>query len=398
MSGGARRRILFVTSNGTGLGHLTRSMAIARRLDPDLEPLFVTFSAAAPVVAGLGFPVEYLASYDRPGAGDDLSWTLRNRARLRRMVDEIEPAAVLFDGTHPYERLLASLRFADAPLVWSRRAMWRRDADTSALWRSHLFDAVLEPGDFAESADRGPTVSRRREAHRVGPMVLLDRSELLSREQAESELGLEPGRTNVLVSLGQGASIREASRRCLEHLAGRGDVQVAAVSSTLAGAGEVPPGVVALAATYPISRYLDAFDVAVSAAGYNGFSELVRLGPPALFVAMDRRTDDQAARASWVEQAGAGRAVESPSDPELERKLDELLDPELRAAMRSRLDGIEAPDGAAEAADWLGRLARPQGEAARLAETDLPGDSGLGSVPGTGAQAPGPGLPGAPRA
>ena len=28
------KRILFVTSNGTGLGHLTRSMAVARRLAP----------------------------------------------------------------------------------------------------------------------------------------------------------------------------------------------------------------------------------------------------------------------------------------------------------------------------------------------------------------------------
>jgi predicted glycosyltransferase len=34
----ARRRILFTTSTGTGLGHLTRSMAIARRLDAGIEP------------------------------------------------------------------------------------------------------------------------------------------------------------------------------------------------------------------------------------------------------------------------------------------------------------------------------------------------------------------------
>ena len=59
-------RILFITSNGTGLGHLTRSMAIARRLDPSLEPLVLTLSAAAPVVRELGFPVEYVASYGTP--------------------------------------------------------------------------------------------------------------------------------------------------------------------------------------------------------------------------------------------------------------------------------------------------------------------------------------------
>ena len=81
MSAPLADRILFVTSNGTGLGHLTRSMAIARRLDPGLDPAFVTFSAAAPVVRQLGYPVEYLASYDRPTAGNDLRWTRRSRAR-----------------------------------------------------------------------------------------------------------------------------------------------------------------------------------------------------------------------------------------------------------------------------------------------------------------------------
>jgi predicted glycosyltransferase len=43
-----RARVMFVSSNGTGLGHLTRSMAIARRLDREIEPLFVTLSRAAP--------------------------------------------------------------------------------------------------------------------------------------------------------------------------------------------------------------------------------------------------------------------------------------------------------------------------------------------------------------
>ena len=68
-------RVLFTTSNGTGLGHLTRSMAIARRLPEKVEPLFLTLSAAAPVVEGMGFPVEYVASYGNPGSGNDYRWS-----------------------------------------------------------------------------------------------------------------------------------------------------------------------------------------------------------------------------------------------------------------------------------------------------------------------------------
>jgi UDP-N-acetylglucosamine--N-acetylmuramyl-(pentapeptide) pyrophosphoryl-undecaprenol N-acetylglucosamine transferase len=94
-------RILFVTSNGTGLGHLTRSMAIARRLDSSLEPLVLTLSAAAPVVRELGFPVEYAASYGTPGAGSDWRWSRRLRGRLRAAFAEAAPRLIVFDGAHP---------------------------------------------------------------------------------------------------------------------------------------------------------------------------------------------------------------------------------------------------------------------------------------------------------
>lgn len=356
MSSPAPARVLFVTSNGTGLGHLTRSLAIARRLGLSTEALFVTFSAAAPVVRGLGFPVEYVASYDRPGAGDDLRWTRRARARLEAIVAEAQPAAVLFDGTHPYERLLPALRSGGAALAWCRRAMWRPEADSSALWRSHLFDAVLEPGEVAADADRGPTVSRRAEAHRVGPVVLLDRRELLPRPEAERELGLEPGRPAALVQLGQGPGVREANERCLRHLAGR-EVQVAALASTLEDLADVPEGVIRLPATYPISRYLAAFDLAVAAAGYNAFHELIAAGVPALYVPMSRQTDDQAARARHAEEHGLGLAVAGPYDTVLERRLDGLLDSGRRAAIRERLASLPEPRGAAEAAEWLEALA-----------------------------------------
>ena len=76
---------------GPGLGHLTRSMAIARRLDPSLEPLVLTLSAAAPVVHELGFPVEYVASYGTPGAGSDWRWSRRLRGRLRAAIAEAAP-------------------------------------------------------------------------------------------------------------------------------------------------------------------------------------------------------------------------------------------------------------------------------------------------------------------
>ncbi len=352
-------RILFVTSNGTGLGHLTRSMAVARRLEPGIEPLVLTLSAAAPVVAEQGFEVEYVASHSTPGTGSSWRWSRRLRGRLRALFAEAQPDVMVFDGVHPYEALLGALGAApQMHRVWCRRPMWLPGSNLGALERERFFDAVLEPGELAAELDRGPTVARREHAVRVAPMVFCEPSDLLERDAAERELGLEPGKLNVLVALGQGAEVRDATARSLRALAGRPGVQVAALSSAIAELGELGDGVVHLRATYPMSRFYRAFDVAIAACGYNAFHELVRFGVPALWVPMRRETDDQAARARWAEGAGVGVGLEGPSAPGLEAALDSLLDDARRGEMKAALGALEIADGAAQAAAWLGELVK----------------------------------------
>ncbi len=331
-------------------------MAIARRLPDAVEPLFLTLSAAAPVVEGMGFPVEYVASYATPATGNDYRWSRRLRARLRAAIAEADPAVIVFDGTHPYEALLGALR-PQTTAVWCRRPLWKRGSSRVPLGREGAFDAVLEPGELAASEDAGPTVARRERAHRVGPIVLLEPAELLGRDEAAAELGLDPRRPTILVGLGQGAEVAEATRRALARLVAGGEVQVAALQSALAAAEEVPPGVVGLGATYPMSRYFAAFDGAIAAAGYNAYHELIALGVPSLFVPMPRDTDDQPARARYAERAGIGLGVAGPTDPELEAKVERMLDPAERGAIRAHLGALPAAEGAAQAAAWLAELA-----------------------------------------
>lgn len=52
------RRALFLTSNGVGMGHLTRMLAVARRCRPDIQPVFATMSQAFRVVQDQGYMCE----------------------------------------------------------------------------------------------------------------------------------------------------------------------------------------------------------------------------------------------------------------------------------------------------------------------------------------------------
>ena len=357
---GSTSRVLFMTSNGTGLGHLTRSMAVARRLDPGVEPVFLTLSRAAPVVREQGFLVDYMGAYDTPGAGSHLEWSRRLRARVASLLADVRPAVVVFDGAHPYPSAIEAMRSVPGlTSVWSRRPLWQPRRGRAILALAAAFDLVLEPGELAADDDAGLTVARRDEALRLDPIVFCDESELLAREEAERALGLEPGRLNVLVALGQGRRVDAAVRRCLARLAAEPGVQVAALESSISTRLDVPGDVKLLRETYPVSRYYRAFDFAVSAAGYNAYHELIRFAVPTLFVPMPRELDDQAARARYAERAGIALACDGPGSELIEPRLEEMLDASLRARLAARGRELAGPNGAVEAARLLSRLAQP---------------------------------------
>lgn len=350
-------RILFITSNGTGLGHLTRAMAISRRLGADSEPSILTLSAAAPVAAREGFHVEYFPSHTAAAAEAPRRWDRRLRRRIELLLEESRPQLLVFDGAHPYDGLVAALRAArrsGVAAVWCRRGLWQPGFGAAGIYWESAFDLVLEPGELAQSEDRGLTAAREG-ASRVAPIVYLDDGELLDREQAIEQLGLDAGRRHALVALGQGAELDHAVQRSLARLARHPEIQVVALESSLGRGLAIPEGVVHLRATYPISRYYRAFDLAVSAAGYNAFHELIAHGVPALFVPMPRQLDDQAARARWAREAGVGEGVEGPLDPELEDRLRLLVDEDARAGMREAIAALRFENGAGQAAAVLKR-------------------------------------------
>ena len=195
--------VLFVSSNGAGMGHLTRLMAMARRRAATVRPLFASMSQAVPVVGDEGFGWEYIPSRGDLGFGPR-RWNMLLERRMTALLRRERPDVVVFDGTFPYDGVLDAVRrVGGIRLVWSRRGMWRPGLGARQLGRADRFDLVIEPGELAAARDRGATAGLA-DAVRVGPVTLLDAAEQVDRNEAARVLGVDPRRPTALLTLGAG--------------------------------------------------------------------------------------------------------------------------------------------------------------------------------------------------
>ncbi len=349
------RRILFVTANGVGLGHVTRLAAIARWLPRELEPVFATMSQAVGVLRGLGFLAELLPTYT--GHPHDI-WNRWLRRRMEELLDYHRPVAVVLDASNPYSGILEAVApRPDVRLIWVRRGMWRAEQDNAAfLARSPCFDLIIEPGELAASRDPGATAMRRDEVFAVDPIGLLEDEDLFSRQEARRLLGLRPGAPAALLQLGSGTT-RDVGRladMAVESLRRLGDVEIVIARWMIADDGfDDWPGVRCLHG-FPVGRYFRAFDFTLSAAGYNSFHDILRFGLPAIFIPNEADfMDAQEARAAFAQDAGAAFDLRTSDLDCLGDCLRALMDPGCRALMSRNARALSRPNGARQAAEVI---------------------------------------------
>lgn len=355
--------VLLLTSNGTGMGHLTRQLAVARAAPDSDNVTVMSLSVGAPVLVSEGIDIEYCPSYDR-GWIPSTSWHAYLRDRIVALVDERDIDVVMFDGVAPYPGVLrARQRLPHVGFAWMRRGMWRPDTNVAQLAKSIVFDIVIEPGDVAGSADRGPTAARG-DAVRVPPVSLIEVIDRPGRVDAARSLGIDPDRPALLLTLGSGmlGDVATPGRLVTEFMSRHPDWQVC-VTRPRAASNTVPvrSDVRELVGVYPLARYLAAFDGAVSAAGYNAVHELVPAGLPTLFVPNAlTKTDDQVERSRWLAANGLALTARSDDHEALGGAMQELLDESTRAGIKAsidRLDRDQLVGGAAATASELGQLA-----------------------------------------
>jgi len=355
-----KRRILFVTSNGVGIGHLTRMLAVARRCPQPLEPVFLTLSQAIRIVREQGFLAEYLPYHGLLDC-DVQHWNQCLQEEISELLGFYDPAVLVFDGNVPYQGLVDALRDnPDVWSVWSRRGMWQPGRGKEVIARERHFDAVVEPRDLSARFDRGLTAQSRSRTRLVDPIRLLDADDLLSRRQARKALGIGSERPAVLLQLGSGNNydygvLRRSAIALLEE---RYHADVSVAEWPIAAQPlELPEGVRAIS-EYPLSRYARAFDLVISAAGYNSFHELLLAGVPAIFVPNEHpQQDDQLARARFVEHQGLGACVRVREVYRLAACVERLLAPGERRRIAGRCAKLERGNGALELAGLIEEMA-----------------------------------------
>jgi hypothetical protein len=359
-----KKNVLFVSTNGIGLGHLTQQLAVARRLPENLTAVFATMSMAMGIVEREGYLAHFL-TYHRHIDADRDRW---NRVLAEELFDLIaftRPRVIAFDGTYPFDGLLRAMAaFRASFSIWVRRPMWREHHGI-ALQYSSKFDAVIEPRELADAFDYGPTKKSQHLTYVVPPVLHLDVAERLERSAAMTALDVPRDATIVALQLGSGTNydLRLIRRHILKSLHRHPDVFVLDIRSpirdVLVDESAASPRYRAIE-LFPTFKYSCAFDFAISAAGYNSFHENVLGAVPTIFVPNEAEEMDlQLSRALFADVYGYGKVLRRDHDLyAVDEIIDDMMDPARRDEIKHRCRSIAWRNGATKIAEFVADAAR----------------------------------------
>lgn len=341
--------VLFASSNGIGLGHLARQMAVADRLAAGQRSVFLTMSYAAATLKQAGY-LCLMTSHHRSNGLEVEAWNAALEQEYLMTIDELRPKAFVYDATAVFSGVVEMLyRVPKLTSIWIRRPMWR-PVHAQFLQHSARFTLVVEPGELADELDDGPTKAVQSETMRVSPILHTDPGDRLTREAARQALGLPLDAVVICLQISNGGAYDLGGVRAsvVERLLALDNVFVVELRSALVPAADSADNPRHLMLNlFPAFRYSAAWDAAVSAAGYNSFHENVLGAVPTLFVPNEGdEMDMQATRARWAKQQGCGLMIRREEAGELDAALERLLDAGERDAMRNRCRSIEWSNGA----------------------------------------------------
>jgi hypothetical protein len=352
-----KKRVLFVATNGQGLGHITRLMAIAERMTADIEPIFFTRSAGSALIHQRGHATDYIPWSVNMGITNE-TWNKAYAQELLAAIESLDITAVVFDGTYPFSGLLAiqSVR-PDIVWVWIRRGLWvnGQQLDETLAQRFHM---VVQPGELALDEDYGPTSRISGPVHKVSTILLTDPHARLDRERASARLGADSSKLTAAIQLGsqQNFDYERLPEVLVKELIAR-NLQVLRIRNPLARPPDNEWPGVSTCSVYPLATCMSAIDLMITNASYNSFHECVYGGVPTIFVPNESpEMDDQHLRAAYADAAGLGLRLRAAELGRVGQTIDVALSDDFRTELRRRSSRLEFVNGAIEAARVIEQL------------------------------------------
>lgn len=355
------KRWLFYATNGFGLGHVTRAMALARQIrarDPSSEILFLTDCEATNLIWREGFATVKIIAFHsmQDGRIDKATATAINRATVATTYAGFRPDVMVVDGP-PLGRNgeLRGILPNDA-----HRVLMLREVTAETYGRAQyqsalaLYNRVILAHRPGEVEMRFPDAVKVNE---VGYFLIRSPEERLSRAEARRRLGLPEEGFVLYVAFGGGGDlITERFLKVVFRQAKRFPhwTLVCALPPFYVGDRPRDPDLrIVNLVHYPMVELMPAFDAAVTMLGDNTMAELFSVGVPSIFLPRLGMDDDQGARARRIVQAGAGWIMDRDNDELLSPLFDALDDPEQRARASAAAKGFVSGNGAARAAEIL---------------------------------------------
>lgn len=350
------RPVVFMPTNGIGLGHAQRCSQIARELDRErAEPVFAAFPGCMGLVKSRGFDVMPLVSRS-PAHARTYQNDLVNYLRLRALAKDA--GALVFDGGYVFDSVYRTVLETGVPGVWIRRGLWQAGQDnTVALDREKAFTRVIVPGEAFPELERN--YSRGGHLHAVGPIVPPRHAGSEARASMRARLAEHfdrPFERLVVSLLGAGVAADRSAQ--IQTLAGmmerRPDVLhlVVVWPASVLQPGWFGWSNTRIVKTYHAGLLAGAADLLVAAAGYNTFLEVLYNRLPTIFIPqMGHFMDDQRARAQAAAERGLAAHVEPSELVLLDRLVERYLAGGEAEVVRARLAAAELPaPGNADAA------------------------------------------------
>lgn len=350
--------VLFIAENLNGIGHVARTIAIGRRLKRK-RGIILSTCRAVHHAADFGLHPEHFPDPITSNC-EPAKWNEWLAVRIDMLCRSFGVDVIAFDGNFPYSGVLSAIDGRrDVRSLWIRRGLWAdTPQDRQNMKAAAAFDEIIEPSDFAESIDSGPASRSSLPVRKFPPVLLVDPAEAPARGKACEALGISAGDTNILVQLGSGnnrdvSMVLDAVGALAERHPG---VQLFMAKNPLsqAVAGYSPR--LRLISAFPMAYYYNAFDFAVSAAGYNSYHEVLFGRLPTIFIPNERKDmDNQPGRAAFAVEKGLARCAK-PNAGSVVAEMEHMLRPAARAKIAKALSRMRLRNGAQPIADHLDSL------------------------------------------